>query len=111
MFYMCVHVCLLKCRTCGMALNLVIFFFFYFFFLSLRVMSSICSIEDNKIPTPTLRKSISRNSVLPTVKPSKENRQLIVENAIFPEQQATPLTVCNIYIFFYILHLLPPFFY
>ncbi|KAG0737748.1 hypothetical protein G6F62_002187 [Rhizopus arrhizus] len=29
-------------------------------------MSSICSIEDNKIPTPTLRKSISRNSVLPT---------------------------------------------
>jgi hypothetical protein len=47
---------------------------------------------------PTLKKSISRNSILLNKKPSK---QLIVENAVFPEQQTLPsITVCNLNLFF-----------
>jgi hypothetical protein len=57
-------------------------------------MSSVHSNEDKRPAMPTLKKSISRNSILLTTKPSKDSK-LIVENAVFPEQQAPPLTVCN----------------
>ncbi|CEG66175.1 hypothetical protein RMATCC62417_02803 [Rhizopus microsporus] len=54
-------------------------------------MSSVHSNEDKRPAMPTLKKSISRNSILLTTKPSKDSK-LIVENAVFPEQQAPPLT-------------------
>lgn len=68
--------------------NSIPFFFFFFFFC----MSN----------RPTLKKSISRNSILLNKKPSK---QLIVENAVFPEQQTLPsITVCNLNLFFFLSH-------
>lgn len=54
--------------------------------------------EGKMMARPALKKSVSRTSVMLAKKPSKEPRQLIVENVVFPEQS---LTVCNIiYLFF-----------
>lgn len=45
--------------------------------------------EGKMMARPALKKSVSRTSVMLAKKPSKEPRQLIVENVVFPEQSLT----------------------